>query len=263
VILGADAPRRVPNGEIGFPGGTYTSHYVLPAAKTVIAPDAIPNDQLGTIWLPYLTAWGCLVWKQNMRIGDVVAIPAASSSVGLAAAQIVKERGGIAVGLTTSEEKAHMLKTLPEATFDHCLVTHTPDGELRAWQKDFRAITQRRGVDVFFDPIAAGKYLQQEISALAEGGTIWIYGLLGEVGPVDVTPLIRKYASIRGWYLHELTHAGAGELKKGYDYILDGFARGVFRQRVAKRFALDDVRRAHEEMQRGEHIGKLVLVPQE
>lgn len=262
VILGADVPRRTPeSGSTGFHGGTYATHYVTRADRTVLAPSAIPDDQLGAIWLPYLTAWGCLVWQQNLRPGQFVAIPAASSSVGLAAAQIVKERGAVAVGLTTSAAKVEQLKSLAESAFDHYVVTHNPDGELRSWHRDLRLLTQRRGVDVFFDPVAAGKYLQMEITALADKGTIWIYGLLGEIGPLDVTPLIRKSAAIRGWYLHELTDAGPAELMRGYDYILKGFEKGVFRQRVARTFTLDEVKVAHEEMQRGRHIGKLVLVP--
>jgi NADPH:quinone reductase-like Zn-dependent oxidoreductase len=49
VLLGVDAPR---NSSSVTPGGTYRSHYVCKAAQAVPAPDAIPDDQLGAIWLP-------------------------------------------------------------------------------------------------------------------------------------------------------------------------------------------------------------------
>jgi NADPH:quinone reductase-like Zn-dependent oxidoreductase len=63
------------------------------------------------------------VWKQNMQPGARVLIPAASSSVAIAASQVVKYYGGVAVGTTTRPEKVERLAALPEARFDHIVVT--------------------------------------------------------------------------------------------------------------------------------------------
>jgi NADPH2:quinone reductase len=257
VALSPDAPRQSASG--GGLGGTYRSHYVVPADRALVAPDAVPDEQLGALWLTYLTAWGCLVWRQNLKPGQVVALPAASSGVGLAAAQVVRQAGGVTVGLTTGDAKAEALRGLDTAAFDHVVVTHHADGSMRPWHKDMRAIA-RGGVDVFFDPVAAGEYLNTEIKCLAQRGTVWVYGLLGEPGVVDVTPLIRKWASIRGWVLGELV-ADEQAWRSGCDAIFAGFEAGVFRQRVDRVFRLDAVREAHEYMERGRHIGKLVLQP--
>lgn len=258
VVLGADAPRdRRPAG-----GGTYRSHYVCDASQAIPAPDAVPDDQLGALWLAYLTAWGCLMWKQGLRPGQFVAIPAASSSVGLAAAQVVREAGAVPIGLTSTPEKLEALRRSSTAHFEHVLVTgRAGEAEAPAWHQELKRITAGRGVDVFFDPVAGGPYLQTEIRALAQHGTIWVYGLLGEPGVVDVSPLIRKHASIRGWLLGELIDAGGEALQRGYRHILDGFASGAYRQHVARTFRLEQVREAHAFMERGEHIGKLALVP--
>ncbi len=258
VTLTPDAPRLAAGGS----GGTYRTHYLVEAARVMSVPTQIPDEQLGALWLAYLTAWGCLVWKQQLRPGQVVALPAASSSVALAAAQIVKAVGGVAVGLTTSPDKVQAIGALPACRYDHLLVTH--DAESRAmlpWHKQMRQITQNRGVDVFFDPVAAGAYLDTEIKCLAQHGCVWVYGLLGSAGNVDVTPLIRKHAAIRGWALAELVAAGESAWRPGCQWILDRFADGTFSQHVGGTFKLDDARRAHEEMEKGRHIGKLVLVP--
>lgn len=252
VILGPAAPRRSSDSM----AGTYRTHFVCPARETWPAPDAISDDQLGAIWLAYLTAWGCLVWKQDLRQGQTVAIPAASSSVGLAAAQIVAKLGGTSIGLTTSADKVDKIKALPACDFDHLIVTRNRD-----WARDIKELTGGRGTDVFFDPVAAGGYLDTEIRCLASGGTIWLYGLLGETGPVDLSPLIHKSAAIRGWVLFELTSAGPDEYERGCRHILDGFADGTYRQHVDRTFTLEDHRNAHEYMERARHVGKLVLVP--
>lgn len=261
VALSPDAPRAGAGGR----GGTYQSHYVLPADRALPAPDAIPDDQLGALWLPYLTAWGALIWKQGLRPGQIVALPAASSSVALAAAQVARQARCVTIGLTTSPQKVEAIRALPTAAFDHLVVTHGPDRAMRPWHRDVRAIVTERkhpsgGVDVFFDPVAAGAYLDTEIRCLGQGGTVWVYGLLGEPGPVDVTPLIRKWGAIRGWVNGEIL-ADEAAWRAACDAILAGFASGAFRQHVAATYRLDDVRRAHEEMETGKHIGKLVLVP--
>jgi len=262
VILGADIPqRKAIIKESSSHDGTYSTHYIVSAEKTVPAPDSIPDHQLGAIWLPYLTAWGCLVWKQRIKPGQFVAIPAASSSVALAAAQIARHEKGIPIGMTTSQRKAEDLKKFADNVYDAIIVTHDHHRKMSSWHRDLKKLTDRHGVDVFFDPVAAGEYLQMEVHSLAQSGTIWIYGLLGQTGPVDVTPLIRKHGSIRGWWLNELTETGGSALKDGYHYILKGFEKGYFRQRVAKTFSLNQVVQAHMELQKGEHIGKLVLIP--
>lgn len=256
VALGPDVPRS----NAGPHGGTYRSHMVVDADIALPAPDAIPDDQLGALWLPYLTAWGCLIWKQNLQPGQFVAIPAASSSVGLAAAQIVKDAGAVAIGLTSSPGKVRALESLDTARFDHLVTTHEPDGSMRKWNRDLREITDGHGVDVFFDPVASGAYLTTEVRSLAMHGTIWIYGLLGEADKVDVTPLIARLGSIRGWVLTGGFDDPAAR-RAACQAIFDRFADGRFKQHIAGTWKLDDVREAHIEMEKGNHIGKLVLLP--
>ncbi|MEO1237568.1 MAG: zinc-binding dehydrogenase [Planctomycetota bacterium] len=261
VTLSPVAPRR-PNA-----GGAYVSHYVCAGDDALPAPDAVPDDQLGALWLPYLTAWGALCWKADLQPGQTVACPAASSSTALAAAQVARRRGATAVGLTTSFDKADALRP----HYDHLVVTHEDSGGervMRKWYRDLKALTDGRGVDVFFDPVAAGAYLSAEVRSLADHGVILVYGLLGDPaadGPVDVTPLIRKHASIVGYVNDELFSPGQGDgtppWQDGVAHVFDGFAEGVYRQALAGTFPLSEVRRAHETMERGGHVGKLVLIP--
>lgn len=258
VTLSPGAPRRSGTGSLD---GTYRTHFVTAADQTIPVPQGVPDEQLGALWLTYLTAWGCLIWKQGLRPGQTVAIPAASSGVGLAASQIVRRAGAVPIGLTTSPEKVERLRRLEEAQFEEIILTRGESGEDRPWHRDLMRLTGGRGIDLFFDPVGAGPHLDMEIRALAQRGTIWVYGLLGSAGTVDVSPLIRKYGAIRGWVLTELIEAGGPDLERGCREILDGFEQGSFRQVVAERFPLEEVRRAHEVMERGAHIGKLILVP--
>ncbi|WP_432797372.1 alcohol dehydrogenase catalytic domain-containing protein [Poriferisphaera sp. WC338] len=261
VTLTPDAPRAAAGGY----GGTYRQYYCVPASKVIPVPAEIPDDQLGALWLPYLTAWGCLIWKHNIKPGNIVAIPAASSSVALAAAQIAKKHGCKTIGLTTSKDKIEKIKSLPGVNYDHIVLTHDKDDDgkrtMLPWHKEMRTLTEGKGVNIFFDPVASGSYLNTEIKCLAQFGVVYVYGLLGAPDTVDVTPLIRKFASITGWVLGELMFAGEDVWMPGCKHILEGFADGSYKQHVDKAYALSDVQQAHTEMQRGTHIGKLVLIP--
>lgn len=259
VVLGVGAPRNRRGGN--SLDGTYRSHFIVPAEEAIPAPDALTDEQLGALWLTYLTAWGCLAWRQQLQPGQIVGIPAASSGVGLAAAQITRSLGGIPIGLTTSPRKIDEIKAMPESDFEHVIATSSPGSGPSRWHRQVLSLTDGHGIDVFFDPVAAGDYLNTEIRCLAHNGTIWVYGLLGEHGIVDVTPLIRKNGAIRGWLLNVLSEAGGEALQSGYRHILEGFASGRYRQRIAARFPLSEVRQAHEAMESGNHIGKLILVP--
>lgn len=257
VILHPGATRKLPESSMN---GTYRTEIAVDSNYAIQAPDILPDNQLGAIWLTYLTAWGCLIWKENLQPGKYVAIPAASSGVGMAASQIVKQAGGSCIGLTTSESKKKQLQSLPESKFDHIVVTHNADGTMKRWHRDLQTITNGHGVDVFFDPVASGEYLNLEIRSLAQRGTIWIYGLLGDPGTVDVTPLIRKYASIKGWLLNELLEDKSA-VTLGIETVLKGFSEGNFKQYIGESFPFDLIREAHIAMDEGKHIGKLVLIP--
>ena len=265
VVLSIDAPSQV---------GTYRSQFVTLSTNTVVVPDAIPDDLLGALWLPFATAWGALIWRQNLQPGQVVMLPAASSSVAIAASQIAKAAGAIAIGTTTSPEKVAQLETLEAAKYDHIVVTYSggEDGQKLAsesaadltaqpWWRQVKKITDGKGVDIIFDPVAAGTFLHHEIRLLAKGGTLWVYGLLGKPDTVDVSPLIRKDAAIRGWLLSSVV--GTAAEADAYQHILQNVAAGVYQMPIAEKFSIDRVAEAHRVMEQGGHIGKFILSPSE
>ncbi|MEM6258685.1 MAG: zinc-binding dehydrogenase [Planctomycetota bacterium] len=261
VVLAPNLPRPID----GPHGGTYRSHILIDKSLAMLAPDVLPDEQLGAVWLPYLTAWGCLSWKDQLGAGETVGIPAASSSVGLAAAQVVKALGGTAIGLTSSPDKAEAIRRLATSRFDHLVVTHDRDVDgnrvMRPWHREIKSLTGGKGIDVYFDPVASGEYLTAEVRSLARGGRIYIYGLLGDPGPVDLSPMIIRNASLHGWVLDEIIRAGDTVWRQACHDILKHVMDGAFVQHIGGVYPLSEAQRAHEEMERGRHIGKLVLVP--
>ena len=73
------------------------------------AGDLPSPTQGAAIWMQYVTAWGALVHYGKVATGDVVLTTAASSSVGLAAIQIVKDAGAVAIAATRTSRKREEL----------------------------------------------------------------------------------------------------------------------------------------------------------
>ncbi|MEM9087416.1 MAG: zinc-binding dehydrogenase [Cyanobacteria bacterium P01_F01_bin.53] len=242
--------------------GTYRTEFIAKSQETIPIPAGIDDTLIGALWLPFMTAWGALAWRQNLQPGQTVLLPAASSSVAIAASQIVKALGGITIGTTTSPAKVEALQALAAAQYDHIVVTSSKVKQpttQQPWWRTVKKLTKGKGLDVIFDPVAAGEFLHHEIRLLAHGGTLWIYGLLGTPDTIDVSPLIRKDASIRGWLLNFIV--GTPAEIEGYQHILENVAAGNYALPIAARFPLEQVRAAHTEMEAGGHIGKYVLTP--
>jgi NADPH:quinone reductase-like Zn-dependent oxidoreductase len=225
----------------------------------ILAPDGVPDDHLGALWLAYLTAWGCLAWKQELQAGQMVLMTAASSPVAWAAAQVARSRGAVTIGVSTSPTKVDLIRARRDHPYDHLVSSRDAEGQSRAWTNEVRRIAGAGGVHCVFDPVAAGGHMDQLMKVLGQRGTIWIYGLLGEIGPVNLFPLIRKWASIRGWLLGELVETGPVQV--AMEETLARVASGEWRLPIAGTYPLDRVREAHEVMAKAAHLGKLILVP--
>ncbi len=132
---------------------------------------------------------GCRIEDAKVANGDFVLIPAASSSVGLAAIQIAKYVGATTIALTrTSTKKQQLL----DAGAVHVIATEEVDlvGEVMR-------ITNGQGARVAFDPVG-GPSFPKLVSALAFGGIIYIYGLLSTgVTPLPVLEMIAKVPTIK------------------------------------------------------------------
>jgi NADPH:quinone reductase-like Zn-dependent oxidoreductase len=83
---------------------------VVPALHVAKYPDQLSPAEGTSIWMQYLTVYGSLIEFGKLKKGDVVAITAASSSVGIAAIQMVNDAGGISIAITRTADKRDRLK---------------------------------------------------------------------------------------------------------------------------------------------------------
>lgn len=231
--------------------GVYGESAVVPAHAVAAYPENLSPAEGASIWMQYMTAWGAIVDYGKVKAGDAVLIPAASSSVGLAAIQIVKSAGAMAIATTRGSGKK---QALLDAGADHVVVTDEENLPERVM-----ALTEGKGANIVFDPVA-GPMLTSLAQATAQGGTIFVYGALApQPTPYPLMEALGKGLSIQGYTLFEITGEPT-RMAQAKQFVYEGLAAGDLNPIVAKTFSLDDIVEAHRYMESNQQIGKIIVL---
>ena len=230
--------------------GVYGEVAIVPVTAIAAYPDKLSYEEGTSIWMQYLTAYGALIHQGHLAKGDFVVITAASSSVGIAAIEIVKAEGGISIATTrTSKKKAELLAL----GADHVVATEEEDLAARV-----NEITSGKGARIVFDPIG-GKGLEALAAAAAPLGIIFEYGALStEPTPFPLFAVLSKHLTIKGYTLFEIVSDPA-VFPKAKKYVFDHLASGAFKPRVDRTFPLAQIVEAHRYMESNAQIGKIVV----
>src|SRR5499427_6106956 len=85
--------------------GLYGDLANAPAHAVTHHPPSLSWAEAAAVWMQYLTAYGALVDIGKLTRGDTILIPAASSSVGLAAIQIANKVRATPIAMTRGSSK--------------------------------------------------------------------------------------------------------------------------------------------------------------
>jgi NADPH:quinone reductase-like Zn-dependent oxidoreductase len=230
--------------------GVYGEVAIVPASALAAYPEKLTPEEGTSIWMQYLTAYGALIAHGQITKNEFVVITAASSSVGIAAIEMVKVEGAISIATTrTSKKKA----TLADVGATHVIATQEEDFLARV-----KEITGGRGARVIFDPIG-GKGIELLAQAAALGGTIFEYGALApEPTPFPLFTALSKGLAVRGYTLREIL--SVPKLRaKAEQYVFDHVKAGNFKPRVDRIFPFSEIVEAHRYMESNQQIGKIVV----
>jgi NADPH:quinone reductase-like Zn-dependent oxidoreductase len=230
--------------------GVYGESAIVPASAVAHYPESLSAIEGTAIWMPYLTAFGALVEIGQLKKEDVVLITAASSSVGLAAIQITKSAGALAIATTRGADKK---QALIDAGADHVIVTNDEDAAERVMN-----ITSGKGANIIFDPVA-GPLLATLADAAALGAIIFEFGALSpEATSFPLFTSLAKGLTVRGYTLFEITK-DARRLGRGKQYVYEGLQSGALKPIIDRTFTLDDIADAHRYMESNQQKGKIVV----
>lgn len=230
--------------------GVYAERAIVPAAALLRRPDGMDAVSGAAVWMPYLTAYGALVEVGGMGAGDVVALNAASSGVGLAAIHTANRVGATPIAVTRTRDKRERL--LEEGAAE-VIVSDEEDVPAR-----LLALTGGRGAEHVFDAVA-GPGVTDLARAVAPGGTLLLYGALsGLPTPYPGFDLGMPALNVRTYTVLETTK-DPRRLRRAEAFVVSGLRAGVFRPVVDRLFPLEDVVGAHRHMESGARFGKIVV----
>jgi NADPH:quinone reductase-like Zn-dependent oxidoreductase len=215
-------------------------------------PAKLSAAEGAAIWMQYLTAYGALVDIAHVKAGDFVLIPAASSSVGIAAIEITKAEGGIPIATTRKSGKKAELTALGAA---HVIATEEEDLVARV-----NEITAGEGARVIFDPVA-GPFVEKLADAAQPGGIIVEYGALSmQPTPLPLFAVLMKGLWIRGYTLLEFTSSpDTKRLEAAKKYIYERLTDGRFQPKIAKTFSFAETVEAYRFLESNAQVGKIVI----
>jgi NADPH:quinone reductase-like Zn-dependent oxidoreductase len=215
----------------------------LPERNLLKLPDHVEFGEAAAAALVFLTAWHSLMTRGALKAGESLLIVGASGGVSTACIQVAKLAGATVLVVGSSRAKLELAKTLgADMVFDR---SEDPD-----WSKAVYLATDKTGVDVVVDNIGAGT-MPLSLRAVRKGGRILTVGSTGGARyEFDQRYLFAKHLTILG-----STMGPRSDFDQVMSLVFDGKLRPV----IDTRFPLEEVRQAHERLESGRQMGKIVL----
>jgi NADPH:quinone reductase-like Zn-dependent oxidoreductase len=229
---------------------TYGEVILVPDHAVVKHPESLSFVEAASVWMMFITAYGALVFDAQVKAGDYVILPAASSSIGLAAIQLANYAGATPIALTRTSDKK---KRLHEAGAEHVIATQEQDVVAEVMR-----ITNGNGARVAFDPVG-GKDFPKLIRALTNQGIAYIYGALSEGDtPIPVLEMIPKMPTVKG-YSVRLVLGDAARRKVAVEYVTKGLATGALKPVIDSIFKFEHMVEVHRYLENSGQFGKIVV----
>ena len=228
---------------LGGPGGdgTLTTHMIVDAEAVVRLPDAIDIATAATLPCAALTAWSAIVELGRVRPGDTVLIQG-TGGVSLFALQFAVRAGARVIGLTSSEERAAVMRRLGASeVLDH-----------RAVPKWANAVRDAAGgrVDLVVE-IGGASTLDQSVRCIRPGGTVALIGVLGgNLASFNLSLAVMRQVRLQG--------VTCGD-REAFEAMLRAIAIGGIDPVIDSRFALAEAPAGFARMKADAHIGKILV----
>jgi zinc-binding alcohol dehydrogenase/oxidoreductase len=221
--------------------GTHAELVAVPRTAVHPIPAGLSFEEAAAFPLVFETAYRMLVTKAALQPAEWVLIWGIGGGVATAALAITKALGANAVVTSSSEAKLARARELgADATVDHT----TEDVPARVRE------LSSGGAHVVVEHVGEATWARS-LAAARTGGRIVVCGATS--GPNPPAALHRIWW--RELEVYGSTMGTPADFQGAYDLIATGKARPV----IDSVFPLAEARAAHERMERGEQLGKIVF----
>jgi NADPH:quinone reductase-like Zn-dependent oxidoreductase len=237
---------EVGNGRIHVIGehgdGTNAELIAVPATNVRPIPDGMSFEEAAAFPLVFETAYRMLVTRAGLRESEWVLAWGIGGGVATATLAIAKALGARVIVTSSSDAKLERAEALgADATVNHAT------GDVKAAVQE---ATDGHGVDVVVENVGEATWATS-LQVAAPEGLITVCGATsGPNPPAALHRIWWKQLSILG------SSMGTGEDFAGaFELVASGRARPV----IDTVLPLEEIRTAHERLEAGEQLGKIVL----
>ena len=229
-------------------GGGYAARVAVPVGQVMPVPAGISLIEAASLPEVASTVWSNVFMTAHLRSGERFLVHGGAGGIGTMAIQLATARGASVFATAGSPKKLELCRSLGATAVSYR-------------DEDFvEVLRDAGGADVILDNMGA-KYLGRNVDALATGGRLVVIGMQGGAkGELDLGVLLRKRASVTATSLRsrpvgEKVAICCGVVENVWPFVADGSIRPV----VETTLPLESVAQAHQLMEDGGHVGKIVL----
>lgn len=238
-------------GGVTGAGGALAEYMLADAALVAHKPKSLSMREAAALPLVTITAWEGLFQRARIKPGHTtVLIHGGAGGVGHIAVQLAKQAGARVCTTVSSEKKAKLA------------LAFGADEAINYKQEDVKSYVDRltggQGFDVVFDTVSGGN-LPKSFEATKLNGEVIATVALGQF---DLAPVHLKGLSLHVIFMlipliHGVGRAVHGALLRDAARLVD---EGTLRPLIdPHEFRISDVAEAHQLLESGEAIGKVVL----
>lgn len=229
-------------------GGGYAEYVSAPAGQCLLIPENLTMNEAAALPETIFTVWNNLFKRAHLKKGQRALVHGGSSGIGTAAILMAKAMGAKIAVTAGSDEKCNA-----------CLKLGA-DKAINYKKQDFVKELGNESVDCVLDMVG-GDYIERNIEVLkTDGHHVSIAFLAGIKAQVNIAKIMQKRIIMTGSTLRPRSLEEKQELRDEikaniWPHVISGSIKPV----IHKEFALKDAALAHKELERGDHIGKIIL----
>lgn len=233
-------------------GGGYAEYCVAPSPQCLPIPPDLSMVEAAALPETFFTVWSNVFERGGLKPHETFMVHGGTSGIGTTAIQLAKARGSKVFATAGSDEKC---RACLELGADVAINYNTEDFNAVVAEK-----TDGRGVDVILDMVG-GDYVQKNINALApDGRLVQIAFMKTPKVEVNLLQIMLKRLTFTGSTLRARDVAFKGAIAaRLLEEVWPCLSTGIIRPVIDSSFPLNQAAAAHERLESGTHIGKIVL----
>ena len=241
------------NGGIGDEPGCYAEFTTVHEEYCAARPANLSLQESAALPLVLLTAWEALIERANLQAGQSILIHAAAGGVGHIALQLAHHLGARIAVTVSDEKKAGLAHGLGAEKIIYYRDQNVVQ-EILSW-------TEGRGVDVVLDTVGGDTFLRSFHAARAGGKIVSLLATPLSLADAQLARLrnlslcYELMLTPQVLQLHDERVRQRKILEHGAQLVADG-KLGVL---VSHTFPLREVAQAHQLIERGGNLGKVIL----